>query len=138
MKGMMKMSENTYITPQADIIGEIIGYDEEFARYNNAKCGNCGYDFMDLGGIYEYVGESYVLNYCPNCGYKLRKRKKEKAMTNFERIKAMSLEEMAEAMSARESVDCSNCSIKNFCHNFGLTCYEVVEKWLTSEAEEDG
>lgn len=60
-------------TQEADIIGKIIGYDEQVARYENAKCGNCGYEFMDLGGIWEYAGESYVVNYCPNCGYKLRK-----------------------------------------------------------------
>ena len=73
----IKMEIITDCENSADIIGEIIGYDDGTARYNNAKCGNCGYEFMDLGGIWESIGESQIVNYCPNCGYKLRKAAKE-------------------------------------------------------------
>ena len=49
----------------------------------------------------------------------------------------MNIEEMAEAMTAKKAGDRMGCPIRKFCHNFGLTCYEVIEKWLESEVEED-
>lgn len=62
-------------------------------------------------------------------------------MTNFEKIKNMSLEEMAKAISNGISSDpCDYCICKkNHCH--GFFCVEredidVIAEWLNSEVEE--
>ena len=59
-------------------------------------------------------------------------------MTNFERIKNMSVEEMATMMykiSDCELRDCKNCPLGSCQH-----CGNIVEiqKWLESEDEENG
>lgn len=61
-------------------------------------------------------------------------------MNNYERIKAMSIEEMAECM---DLLKCSDCGISDFdecpsCIIYGL-CQRIgktgIKKWLESEVE---
>ena len=63
-------------------------------------------------------------------------------MTNFEKIKSMSLDEIAYTLSL-EIRDCYCCPIYEFCkihingdsHKFN-TCVSMWEKWFKSEVEE--
>lgn len=58
--------------------------------------------------------------------------------TNYERIKAMGVEEMAEFF-----VDCTSCEMcpqLDLCADLGTTvdeCKQVIKQWLESEAEND-
>lgn len=61
-------------------------------------------------------------------------------MTNFEKIKAMSVEEMAEFLYnyaiPHNCIDCfayGGCSMQ-----FNLSCKKLAQMWLESEAEENG
>ena len=57
-------------------------------------------------------------------------------MTNYEKIKAMSINEMAEFLS--EQSDCFTCKVKelNKC-GFDETCECSFKKWLKAEAKND-
>ena len=56
-------------------------------------------------------------------------------MTNFEKIKQMSVEEMANYIST--NVTCNNCKIINTCENIdGDTCSGIFKYWLENEVEE--
>ena len=59
-------------------------------------------------------------------------------MTNYEKIKAMSVEEMAEFC---DSCSCKRCIYYkehelNFCDEY--ECIDGITQWLESEVEEDG
>ena len=62
-------------------------------------------------------------------------------MTNFEKIKNMSVEELARLMDSVSS-DCQECPIREFCDNIRFTikstsfCKTVWKRWLKSEVEE--
>ena len=57
-------------------------------------------------------------------------------MTNFEKIKQMSVEEMAD-MFYSIIPSCDNCHIVDLCRDENiLHCRRVIRKWLESEAEE--
>lgn len=63
-------------------------------------------------------------------------------MTNFEKIKNMSLEELADTIS-NELIDCDSCPIREFhvLHNYDTsdeleTCAGIWKQWLKSEVEE--
>lgn len=63
-------------------------------------------------------------------------------MTNFEKIKNMSLEELADTVS-NELIDCDSCPIREFhalCNNDTSnefeSCTDIWKKWLKSEVEE--
>ena len=57
-------------------------------------------------------------------------------MTNFEKIKAMGVEEMAEAM--REELTCGYCPAFDNCKHTALAnCKSKIQEWLESEVEED-
>lgn len=63
-------------------------------------------------------------------------------MTNFEKIKNMSVEELADTMD-KTLIDCEVCPICEFCalHNNDTfyefdSCSESWEQWLKSEVEE--
>ena len=60
-------------------------------------------------------------------------------MTNFEKIKAMSLEEMAARITSYADCDyCNYCPAFKFCNSSGIFgCYEVIEKWLESEVDKN-
>lgn len=55
-------------------------------------------------------------------------------MTNFERIKAMSLDEMAGIMAEEGCYHCEYADAEK-CY---MRCTEGVRKWLESEATESG
>lgn len=56
-------------------------------------------------------------------------------MTNFEKIKQMSVEDMAYYLA--RMTHCPPCPIKTVCaDNNGISCRNVFIKWLESEAEE--
>ena len=63
-------------------------------------------------------------------------------MTNFEKIKNMSVEELADAM-ADGPIDCDLCPIREFCtlhnndtsHEFD-SCSDSWKQWFKSEVEE--
>lgn len=56
-------------------------------------------------------------------------------MTNFERIKAMSLDEMAEQIAANSCHNCVYVFSEEPCRG---RCTEGTRKWLESEAEDNG
>ena len=63
-------------------------------------------------------------------------------MTNFEKIKNMSVEELADKISW-SMVNCDECPIRKFCNLYNDykfqdfdTCSWTWEEWLKSEAEE--
>ena len=56
-------------------------------------------------------------------------------MTNYEKIKAMSVEEMARFLC--DIADCYQCPMKKKCRNQTLIdCLDGLAKWLLQEAEE--
>ena len=56
-------------------------------------------------------------------------------MTNFEKIKSMTVEEIAYYLA--RMTHCPPCPIKTFCvNNYAIDCRSVFTKWLESEAEE--
>ena len=59
-------------------------------------------------------------------------------MTNYERIKDMTVEEMAEWLE-KIPVGCDFCPAREFCDmNIYNTCENIFKEWLESEVEEDG
>lgn len=58
-------------------------------------------------------------------------------MTNFEKIKAMSVEEMAKWFDEM-SMECENCPAIKYCTVDHKTCEETIQGYLESEVEEDG
>ena len=60
-------------------------------------------------------------------------------MTNYERIKAMSIEEMAEFIDYCENVPCQCCNYTgNLCGEVidAEMCKNEISEWLNSEVEE--
>lgn len=60
-------------------------------------------------------------------------------MTNFEKIKQMSVEELASFLGIwndRTCVTCDNCIMRDICDYPELPCDENALHWLESEAEE--
>lgn len=55
-------------------------------------------------------------------------------MTNFEKIKNMSVEELAKKIWLY--MNCRDCPIKSKCFPLRKKCFEVWEQWLKSEVEE--
>ena len=56
-------------------------------------------------------------------------------MTNFEKIKNMSVEELAKI--SNELIDCDACPIQEFCRRVEeIKCSKVWEQWFKSEVEE--
>ena len=53
-------------------------------------------------------------------------------MTNYEKIKNMSVEEMAEFFKG----ECNFCALHGKCRDFN-SCHEGHKQWLESEAEND-
>ena len=60
-------------------------------------------------------------------------------MTNFEKIKNMSVEELADTMNV-VITNCYKCPIRKFCKKNNSrdcrTCQDTWKKWLKSEVEE--
>lgn len=55
-------------------------------------------------------------------------------MTNYERIKSMNIEEMADYFN--EIFDCPNCPIDMFlCEGYGYVCTKYIKRWLKGEVE---
>ena len=56
-------------------------------------------------------------------------------MTNFEKSKNMSIDELADKLE--ESLACDHCPISDLCEGIvGGDCTKACMKWLKSEAEE--
>ena len=57
-------------------------------------------------------------------------------MTNYEKIKAMSVDEMADAMA--NALDCAGCPTVSECREHAMirNCKIKMKKWLLQEAEE--
>ena len=53
-------------------------------------------------------------------------------MNNFEKIKAMNIDEMADWLIEQEK-DCEGCGYKNDCCN---DCFVTMKQWLESEVRE--
>lgn len=60
-------------------------------------------------------------------------------MTNYERIKAMTVDEMAEMFEEIFSYlkSCGHCPAFGICMDTENVCIESVEKWLEREVQED-
>ena len=54
-------------------------------------------------------------------------------MNNYERIKKMTVDEMAETLS-ETATNCEFCRIKSLC-NVDITCSEAYKQWLVTESE---
>lgn len=55
--------------------------------------------------------------------------------TNYERIKNMTVEEMAELFD--EYITCRNCPASDFCERHSVDyCSTILEQWLQSESED--
>jgi hypothetical protein len=60
-------------------------------------------------------------------------------MTNFEKNKAMSVEEFARWLAIEIGGECFSCPACDICiAGDGITCEGVLKHWLESEVEEDG
>lgn len=60
-------------------------------------------------------------------------------MTNFEKLKQMTVEEMAEFLGVwndRACIKCDNCIMRDHCDYPTLPCDENAYNWLIEEAEE--
>lgn len=56
-------------------------------------------------------------------------------MNNFEKIKAMSIDEMAEFIA--ENINCGSCCLTDTACPVDLECDEVVKQWLQAESEDN-
>lgn len=59
-------------------------------------------------------------------------------MTNYEKIKSMSIEEMAEYVDSHEALRniCKYCEFQfKDCSYVHISCNPAIKKWLESEAE---
>ena len=64
----------------------------------------------------------------------LEKKELQATMTNYDRIKGMSVEEMADYFNG--IFDCSNCPNDMFlCESKGSVCTKYIKQWLESEVE---
>ena len=96
--------------------------------YYNWRCSVCGcedYTQTDLNGKYK------EMNYCPNCGAKMEEEK----MTNYEKIKNLTLEEMIEFVHCEGA--CNYCIYADDDDCKGLKCREGIREWLNQEAEDN-
>ena len=66
--------------------------------------------------------------YCVICGYKA-----DKKQTNYDRIRNMSVEELASKIV--EIIDCKMCPVKNTCETWQSCEHEII-KWLGAEVTE--
>lgn len=57
-------------------------------------------------------------------------------MTNFEKIKAMSVKEMASFLSEELNLVCDSCPVINTCTTNDNGCRANLQRWLESEVEE--
>lgn len=66
---------------------------------------------------------------------KLDEKKLQTPMTNYDRIKAMNIDEMAEHFDG--IFDCSNCPNDMFlCESKGSVCTKYIKQWLQQEVSE--
>ena len=64
----------------------------------------------------------------------LDKKELQAPMTNYDRIKAMNIDEMAEYFN--EIFDCSNCPNDMFlCESKGSVCTKYIKQWLEQEVD---
>ena len=56
-------------------------------------------------------------------------------MTNYDRIKSMSVEEMAEYLSDHWS--CVDCAFEKDCDDNYISCHKNIKQWLEQEVEEN-
>ena len=61
-------------------------------------------------------------------------------MTNYEKIKSMSIEDMADKMD--DIIDCANCpkELRLYCDTFCNSehwCNKVIKQWLNSEVKDN-
>ena len=60
-------------------------------------------------------------------------------MTNYEKIKQMSVEEFARWLAIEIGGECYSCPAYDICTaGDGKTCESILKEWLESEVEEDG
>lgn len=115
---------NKEINPTADVA------EVRHAHWRKIKsgywCSNCCLVEKDLKQEY---------NYCPNCGAKMDGRTENN--DHYDRIKAMSVEELTEFLC--DNFDCDTCPAidGNYCPNGNLIiCSKAMKKWLKSEVSE--
>jgi hypothetical protein len=58
-------------------------------------------------------------------------------MNNFEKIKNMTLDEMAKYLTKLTSTYCEYCTFKEYCEDNedDISCREVLKQWLQQESE---
>lgn len=94
--------------------------------YDDIVCSECGTIF-NLND-----NDTEKFNFCPNCGAKMREQ-----MTNYEKIKQMTVEELAELLGGYTPEICDFCVYKGSdCHNnIDKDCVGGTKLWLNKEAE---
>lgn len=56
-------------------------------------------------------------------------------MNNFEKIKAMSIEEMAKYLTKITAEYCEYCPLQKICDEQDIYCREAIKQWLEAESE---
>ena len=56
-------------------------------------------------------------------------------MTNYEKIKAMTIDEMAEFLTKITANYCIYCPLQKNCENQDISCRGSIQQWLESEEE---
>ena len=56
-------------------------------------------------------------------------------MNNYEKIKAMSIDEMAEEFTKITATHCDYCPFQNECEPQEIFCKKFLKQWLESEEE---
>ena len=92
-------------------------------------CENCKYKALN--------GSQYP---CTQCSHNYID--KSKPMTNFDRVKAMSVEELATLIKQAMLFECEKyCAFTKYgqCQNFSrkIKCEDGIKKWLESEVKEE-
>ena len=102
---------------------------------SNKICPRCG-----TGGYVWYLDNSEYVAKCTNCGHYFRREdfpmcvldEAPKPITNADRIRAMTDEELAELFA---NDNCGYCRIHDFCFDKGcaINCEDVWLDWLKQE-----
>ena len=91
-------------------------------------------DISENGKKFELVFQTDNKEYFEKMQDTARECIDHKPVTQFDRIKAMSVEEMADYFNG--IFDCSNCPNDMFlCESKGSVCTKYIKQWLESEVE---
>ena len=92
-------------------------------------------DISENGKKFELVFQTDIKAYFEKMQATARECIDHKPVTQFDRIKAMNIDEMAEHFNG--IFDCSNCPNDMFlCESKGSVCTKYIKQWLEQEVSE--